>query len=89
MFATLREVRNEDKAFIGFWRNNSQNGLGKFIVNDKIRYGIWKDGEFAEKIQSKEEFDNRLKEEESKYLKYFQNENYESISQFMSHYIEL
>ena len=78
-----------NKAFIGFWRNNNQNGIGKFIVNNKIRYGIWKDGELFEKIQSKEDFDNRLNQEEKNYWKYFQIEDYDTISQLMNNYIEL
>ena len=78
-----------NKAFIGFWKDNNQNGFGKFIVNNKIRFGIWKDGALIEKIDSKEEFDNRVNQEQSSYFKFFQFEDYDSIFQMMNHYIEL
>ena len=35
---------NERKIFVGFWKNNKQNGLGKFISNENIRYGFWEEG---------------------------------------------
>ena len=77
-----------NKAFVGFWKNNQQDGLGKFIVNAKIRYGTWKDGQLIEKIHNKEEFDKRLNDEEIGYSTYFQTEEYDSFAQLMSQYIE-
>ena len=34
----------ERKGFIGYWKNNKQNGLGKFISNENYRYGCWEEG---------------------------------------------
>ena len=78
-----------NKAFIGFWKNNLQDGLGKFIANNKVRYGVWKEGKMSEKINSKTDFDQRLNDEEVGYSTYFQTEEYDSISQFMNQNISL
>lgn len=75
------------KGFIGFWKDNHQDGLGKFIVNNKIRYGFWKEGEIIEKIKSKNEFDQRLYNGEQHYSAFFQIEDYDTFSQYMNQYM--
>ena len=78
-----------NKAFIGFWKNNKQNGIGKFIKNDKIIYGIWREGELETKINTKIEFDNKLNKGEYGFLKYFQFENYERFYEYMKKFIDM
>ena len=73
-----------NKAFIDFWKNNQQEGLGKFITNNKERYSIWKEGKMSEKIDNKNDCVQRLNNEEVWYSIYFQAEEYDSISQLMS-----
>ena len=73
----------ENKIFIGFWKNNVQNGIGKFIVNKKIRYGIWRDGELSQKIKSKNEFNNKIGEQEKIYWNYLKIEDYNDILQLI------
>ena len=63
--------------------------MGKFIANNKVRYGVWKEGKMSEKINSKTDFDQRLNDEEVGYSTYFQTEEYDSISQFMNQNISL
>ena len=79
----------ENKAFIGFWNNNQQNGIGKFISNNKMKYGIWKDGKLIEKINNKMEFNKRLNNEEIAYLAYLKIDQYSEISQLINQYIDL
>ena len=78
-----------NKAFIGFWKNNQQEGLGKFFANNKVRYGLWKGGQLSEKINNKNDFDQRLNDEDARYSTYFQIEEYDSISQLMNQNISL
>ena len=79
----------ENKAFLGFWKNNQQNGIGKFIANNKIRHGVWKDGELIEKINSKMEFNKRLSNEEIAYLTYLRIDEYNTISQLIYQYTSI
>ena len=78
----------ENKAFIGFWENNQQNGIGKFFANNKIRYGIWKDGELIEKIHNYNDFNNRLNNEKAAYLSYLRIEEYDNIKEVINRYIQ-
>ena len=52
----------ERKGFIGYWKNNKQNGLGKFISNENIRYGKWEEGKKIVKYEENEFF-NLLNEQ--------------------------
>ena len=77
----------ENKAFIGFWKNNQKNGIGKFIVNDKVKYGIWKEDELVEKLQTKMDFNRRLNNYEKAYIAYFRLEEYNVISNLINQYM--
>ena len=68
----------EQKAFIGFWNDNNINGYGKFILNDKIKYGLWNGGKSIQKFKKKE-FYRKIKEEKIGFLKYFQLDDYNDI----------
>ena len=32
---------NSNKAFIGFWRDGKQIGIGKCLFGEKIKFGFW------------------------------------------------
>ena len=32
---------NSNKAFIGFWRDGKQIGIGKCFLGEKIKFGFW------------------------------------------------
>ena len=78
----------ENKAFVGFWKNNQQDGIGKFFANNKIRYGIWKDGELIEKIHNSNDFYNRLNNEKIPYSSFLRIEEYENVRQVINKYIQ-
>lgn len=46
----------EKKAFIGYWKNNKQEGLGKFINEENSKYGLWKEGSKILKYDENEFF---------------------------------
>ena len=77
----------EKKAFIGFWKNNQQNGIGKFFANNKIRYGIWDQGQLKEKIKNKESFYKKLTQKEEAYLSYLRIDDYNSLTEIINKYI--
>ena len=56
---------NYKKAFIGFWKDNTMNGLGKFIINGKKKYGVYQEGKLMEKI-NKKDFFKRIKEQNTR-----------------------
>lgn len=66
----------DKKAFIGFWSGNKQNGLGKFINNNKYIYGKWENGKMIKKIDSEEEFFNKMTNLEKIYKTNFINHNF-------------
>ena len=61
---------------------NYIDGFGKFIFNDKIRYGIWREGKLIEKI-NKKNFFQQIKDEHNIYLKYFQLDNHNAVLNFI------
>ena len=68
----------ENKAFIGFWRNNIMHGYGKLIVNENQKFGIWEGGQFKEKLKKKN-FYNKINEDYNQYSNFFQLDDYKSI----------
>ena len=46
---------SDNKYFIGFWKNGKQDGFGKYIQNDKIRYSFWKNGKIDKKYENIDE----------------------------------
>ena len=71
----------ESKVFLGYWNENKQHGPGKIINNGKIKYGIWENGSYKEKIKSKDIFINKIKSEKQDFLNYFLLDDYKDILQ--------
>ena len=69
----------DQKTFIGFWENNNTNGYGKLIVNDKKRYGIYKEGKLIKKFNNRKEFEKKIKEEYKNYLSFFKLNDYNAV----------
>ena len=36
---------NSNKAYIGFWKDGKQIGIGKCLIDNKVKYGFFKDNE--------------------------------------------
>ena len=71
----------ESKVFLGYWNDNKQHGPGKIINNGKVKYGIWDNGKFKEKISSKDNFISKIKWEKIDYYNFFILDNYNDILQ--------
>ena len=71
-----------NRFFIGFWKAAKQNGPGKYIKDNKIKYGVWNDGKREKWFENEEEFINYLKPKEKKYLFAFQN-NIDKLKKFL------
>ena len=79
---------NEQKAFVGLWKDNKQHGIGKFFYNNKIRYGIWKEGDLVEKINSDIDFNNRLINEKVVYSSFFKIDDFNTIKGIINRYTQ-
>ena len=74
---------------MGFWKDNKQNGLGKFIHNGKIRYGLWENGNLKDKIKEEVNFIKQLNREEVKYLNFFKYNTYNEVLQKIRNILSL
>lgn len=36
---------DQAKLFVGFWKNNKQDGVGKLLTSKSAKYGYWNQGE--------------------------------------------
>lgn len=79
----------ENKVFIGFWANNKKNGLGKFISNGKIRYGLWENDELKQKIQNEESFVSQLKGQERNFIHFFKYNDFEDVRRKLKNILSL
>lgn len=79
----------ERKGFIGYWKNNKQNGLGKFISNENIRYGKWEEGKKIVKYEENEFF-NLLNEQNTPqiYVDIF-GMDYDALNDYMQNFKDL
>ena len=77
------------KVFIGFWKENKQNGLGKFISNGKIVYGLWENGAIKEKIEDENIFIKQLENQENNFFHFFKYNNYENVLEKVKNIISL
>ena len=62
----------KNKYYIGFWKDGKQNGMAKFIKDNQIRYGIWKEGKKEKWFKNKEEFIINLNPTDEKYSNFFE-----------------
>ena len=77
----------KNKAYVGFWKNNKQNGFGKIFYNNKITYGIWKNGIIDEKVTDKNKLENILKNINEKYLDFFILKNFTGIKKKIDEFL--
>ena len=70
-----------NRFFVGFWKLGKQNGAGKYIKGDMVRYGLWKNGK-REKWINEDEFADNLDPTEENYSYIFQW-NIKQLRKFM------
>ena len=58
------------EAFVGFWNNGKQNGVGVKVHNDVFTYGIWDNGKKETWLKGEWEVKKCLKGEEAKFEKF-------------------
>ena len=51
----------DGKRYDGMWENGRQHGEGKYISDDKVKLGIWKEGKRIKWLNDTEEGDDREK----------------------------
>lgn len=60
-----------NRAYIGFWKNGKQDGVGKYINLNNTRYGYWTNGERTKWFTTDEEAIQNLNSEQKKYTNMF------------------
>ena len=62
-------IWNDGRIYLGFWKSNKQNGLGKYSNPNasKDKYGIWVDGKRTQWLDKEE-----LKKESNEYYNEYQ-----------------
>lgn len=59
-------------AFVGFWVNGKQNGIGIKIKDTKLRYGVWKDGKKDFWLNNTWQIKKFFKKSQEQYLAFFE-----------------
>ena len=77
---------NERKAYIGYWKNNKQSGLGKSIKRESIRYGFFENGKRIEKYEENEFF-NLLDEQNTiQFYKDIFEMDYDGLNEYVQNF---
>ena len=46
---------SSQKFFVGFWKDGKQEGSGKIVTENKVKYGLWKNGDKVESLNGEKE----------------------------------
>ena len=68
--------------YLGFWKDGQKCGFGKIIKDEKIKYGIWKNGKKEKLLEDNKEILDNLKGNKKKYIQIF-NWSISEIKQFI------
>ena len=76
---------NDDvyRIYIGFWKNGKQEGIGKYINQKSVRYGMWAKGERIKWFDSDQEALENIPRNQQKYAVMMKSELID-ICQFLS-----
>ena len=72
---------------MGHWKDNKQNGFGKFISHGNIRYGLWENGKKVGKYDESEFF-KQIRDDPQIYREIFRFD-YEGLQNFVQIYGEI
>ena len=61
-----------NRFFVGFWKEGKQNGVGKYIKGEDVKYGVWKNREREKWFDYEDEFVSCLDQNDEKYASLFQ-----------------
>ena len=59
------------KIFIGFWSEGKQNGIGKYMDSQRVKFGIWERGKKLKWFNDENEIYEILDEDKKKYKDFF------------------
>ena len=80
-----KTISKKRKAYIGYWKNDQQNGLGKIISEEKVKFGFWEEGNRTIKYNEKE-FYNLLEEQKtSQTITHIFNMNYDQLNTYINY----
>ena len=70
---------------MGFWKGGKQHGVGKFLDEDKTKFGLWKNGKRIKWIEEEEEISKFIADENTEFVHYFKY-SLDEISKIMDKY---
>ena len=73
---------NPKKIFVGFWINGKQNGIGKFMEKNKVKFGFWKNGKKLKWFNNENEMFNFVDDEEKEF-EFILKMNFDEICNFI------
>ena len=73
---------SSSKIFVGFWKNEKQEGIGKKITHSRVKYSLFKSGKIVHDYESVGDALNELEKEQKCFLHFFDLELEEIIEFF-------
>ena len=70
---------NDKKAYVGFWKDNKQDGFGKLFKKDKIKYGIYRDGNIINEVEDNAKINKIFKDINEYFSLLFDLRNYNEV----------
>ena len=71
------------RTYIGFWKDGKQDGVGKYITQNKTKFGFWEGGARQKWFKNEREAINELGFNQLKYANLFSSD-ISSITEFVS-----
>ena len=79
-------TRKPLNAYIGFWTEGKQNGVGISVNGEKVKYALWKEGRRDITLQGFWEIGKYLKNDQVKYSNFLQRDISFILSAFQISY---
>ena len=76
----------EKKAFVGYWKKNKQDGLGKFIDEGNSKYGLWKEGNKILKYDENEFFELLQEKNQANFFTNIFHMDYDELNEFIQNF---
>ncbi len=76
-------MKNDNKLFVGFWKNGKKNGFGKIMTKHKTKYGLWNNDDKITWFKNEKEAFLYLDENNMNYYKKIYNYSKRDIIYFI------
>lgn len=74
---------NPTRSYIGFWKDGKQDGVGKYVTQNKTKFGFWENGVRQKWYKTEKDAMNDLGFSQLKFVKLFSSD-IDSVTEFLS-----